>query len=176
LISELYELRTHCGDDIDAFEAEVVVLERQLARLCETVDARRLEWLHTSITDAQLCTRAERMQDLVHRALDQIEATDKARTVHLLMCFDPRHKWLQHDTLTHAMGASSLPLGNAKSGSGTEQYSNSNETLVQLSIARLDAIKQEKWYDLLARKLRVYEKIRKQESEKHQVCFACSKR
>ncbi|KAF1321113.1 hypothetical protein FI667_g12129, partial [Globisporangium splendens] len=169
LIAELYELRTHCGDDIDAFEAEVVVLERQLTRLCKTVDVRRLEWFNTSIKDVQLCTRAERLQDLVHRALDQIEATDKARAVHLLMCFDPRHKWLHHDALMHIIDASSSPSGDANSGSGTEQYSSSNKTLVQLSIARLDAIKQEKWCDLLARKLRVYEKIRKQESEKHQM-------
>lgn len=175
-VADWYELRAQCADDVARLEGELKVLERQLERLYESVEQRRLQWVKASVADVAICERAEQLQELVHDAANQVVETEDARVFHLLSCFDVRRKWLDEVCLkrlhTEATGSS---LRSAESSGGGGAGSSVNQNLVMLSIARLDSIKQEKLYDSLVRKLRVYERIRKQEIEKQQVhrCFWC---
>lgn len=163
-VADWYELRAQCADDVARLEAELKVLERQLERLHKSVEQRRLQWVKANVEDVAICERAEQLQDLVHRAVDQIVETEEARVFHLLSCFDVRRKWLDEVRLKrlHVETTSSSPSTDDAGGAV-------NQNLVMLSIARLDSIKQEKLFDSLVRKLHVYERIRKQESEKQQV-------
>lgn len=171
-VADWYELRAQCADDVARLEAELVVIGRQLERLRELVEQRRLQWVKASVADVAICERAEQLQDLVHRAVDQVVETEEARVFHLLSCFDVRRRWLDEARLKRLHSkATSSSQNTESSGGGTGAGSSVNQILVMLSIARLDSIKQEKLYDSLVRKLRVYERIRKQEIEKQQVRF-----
>lgn len=160
-IATWYDLRIACASDIERLERELQVLARQLARLDDAVEQRRRQWVLASVDDVEACERAAQLQDLVHNAVAQVVALEEHRVVYLLSSFDTRRKWLDPVRLMQ------LHTAGSRSSSSSSSV---NQTLVQLSIARLDAIKQEKRYDLLVRKLRVYERIQKLESEKQQVC------
>lgn len=158
-IVDWYALRSECASDIERLEHEIRVLSLQLERLRDSVEQRQLQWVAASVADVQVCERAGKLQDLVHVAVERIVEAEEARVFHLLSSFDLRQRWLSHGSLRRLHESSSV----SKDGEAV------NQTLVQLSIARLDTIKQEKRFDLLARKLRAYEHIREQEIAKQQV-------
>lgn len=158
-IADWYALRADCAGDIERLECEIQAASRQVDLFNNAVEQQRLKWMAASISDVQACERSEQLEDLAHRAVEQVVETEEARVYHLLSCFDLRQKWLSFDSLRRL---------HTESRAGTSAGA-VNQTLVQLSIARLDAIKQEKRCNALKRKLCVYERIRAPEVEKQQV-------
>lgn len=159
-IGDLYDLRTRCAADIEELEKQITDLEIELDTLNVRAEEKQQVWMKEIIEDTMLCESAEKLQELVHHAISQVIQAEERRVRHLLATFDFRHEWIKEDAANMAMNM----LHGADDQSG-----HVDQNLIQLSIARLDTIKQTKLRDNLMRKLHILERMNNQETEKLKV-------
>lgn len=159
-IGDLYDLRTRCATDIEELEQKITDLEIELDALNLRTEEKQQMWMKEIIDDTMVCEMAEKLQELVHQAIDQVIQAEERRVFHLLAAFDFRHEWIKEDGANMSMG---MQYG------AVDQSHHVDQNLIQLSIARLDTIKQTKLRDNLVRKLHILERINNQETEKLKV-------
>lgn len=161
-IGDLYDLRTQCANDIEELEQKITDLESNLDALDVRAEEKQQVWMKAIIEDTMLCESAEKLQELVYRAINLAVQAEEKRVFQLLAAFDGRHEWIKEDRIN---------MSTTMKQSMTNQSDHVDQNLIQLSIARLDTIKQTKLRDNLVRRLRILERMKCQEAEKLQVHY-----